>query len=41
MAKENKYKIIGKIFSFILNIFLIIVTAIIIIGIYYIYQIKS
>ena len=40
MAKKNKYKIVGKFLSLILNILLIIVTIIIIIGGYYIYQIK-
>lgn len=40
MAKKNKYKIAGKILNLILNILLIIVTIIIIIGGYYIYQIK-
>lgn len=37
---NNKYKIIGKIISLILNVLLIIVTIIIAIGFYYIYQIK-
>lgn len=37
---NNKYKIIGKIISLILNTLLIIVTIIIAIGFYYIYQIK-
>lgn len=37
---NNKYKVIEKIISFILNVLLIIVTIIIAIGFYYIYQIK-
>ena len=40
MAKKNIYKITEKILSLILNVLLTIVTIIIIIGGYYIYQIK-
>lgn len=37
---NNKYGIVEKIISFILNVLLIIVTIVIVIGFYYIYQIK-